>query len=215
MGNSVACRIFSSFPSLISQWFSTWGETVMDYTRISRAAFQITGMPCFIALRFTVFHTCWVLHELNARPSASKKITTRFIVTLVFLRWSGTEPAISLRYVILYTQFSQLIPFPNSGMPFRFWRVPQVIVKLYPSPTPQYQLWTTERNFDPGHAKFNFFSERQLIIVFRYLVLIWGGWSQVRGQIYLLDTPTVINRSYSREISCWMFLSGQIECPFY
>lgn len=186
----------------------------MDYTRIFCGAFQVTGMPRFIALRFTVFHTCWVLHKLSARPSASKKITTRFIVTLVFLCDLELNPQY-LRGMLYCTQFSQSTPSPNSGMPFRFWKVPQVIVKLYPSPTPQYQLWTTERNFDPGHAKFNFFSERQLIIVFRYLVLIWGGWSQVRGQIYLLDTPTVINRSYSREISCWMLLSGQIECPFY
>lgn len=35
--------------------------------------------------------------QLNTKPSTSKKITTCFIVVLILLWWSGTEPAIPQR----------------------------------------------------------------------------------------------------------------------
>ena len=53
----------------------------------------IISMPPFIVL-----HSCCLLYNLKAKPYTSKKITAHFIATLTLLQWSGTKPAISLRY---------------------------------------------------------------------------------------------------------------------
>lgn len=61
-----------------------------------------TGTLCFIVLLFIACHRCWVFFLYffftNWRQdSTSKKITSCFIAVLALLRWSGPEPAVSLR----------------------------------------------------------------------------------------------------------------------
>lgn len=130
---------------------------------------------------------------MKARPSTSKLITAALLRHSLYCR--GLEPN---------SQYFQGMPIPYAVSlisPFsKFWHALHVLkdptgnCEIYHSLTPQHQLYTTERSFDPGYAIFNFFSGKKLIIVLRHLVFILGRWSQVKGHVYLIDTPTVIKR---------------------
>lgn len=68
-------------------------------SHIVLSRFYIPGTPHFIALPFTVHHRCCVFYKLKARTSTCNKMMTVFMAILALLRWSGTDPAISLRYI--------------------------------------------------------------------------------------------------------------------
>ena len=78
------------------------------------------GTPLFITLGFIALHGCFIFCKLKTRPSTSKKITTHFIAILVLLRGSGTELAISPRYV------------GTPGVSFRAESVDHISVKVVP-----------------------------------------------------------------------------------
>ena len=73
-------------------WFRKHKNIKWSLKRYSEAKWESTGIPYFIGL-----HRCWVFYKLKARPSTSKNIMACFILILVLLRWSGTQPTISLR----------------------------------------------------------------------------------------------------------------------
>lgn len=52
--------------------------------------FLRTGILCFIAFHFIALHGCCIFYKLKARPSTSKKVTTRFKETVS--RVSALEP---------------------------------------------------------------------------------------------------------------------------
>lgn len=56
------------------------------------------GVPLYwhtslYALRFVVLHRCRVFYKLEAKPATSKKITFRFVATLIFFSvgWNQTH----------------------------------------------------------------------------------------------------------------------------
>ena len=78
-----------------------WGMT--GWALVKHYVIALIKMRKFsnIALCSMVLHRrCFFFffNKLNWRPSTSKKITTYFITVPTSLEWSGTKPALSLRY---------------------------------------------------------------------------------------------------------------------
>lgn len=96
---------FCLSPSYVApySWLFSWGcgfRTREDEVANAKGWKQSTLLRTYPVLCASLYcaHRCCVFTNWRQDTPLAKKMTTRFIATLVLLWWSGTDPALSLTY---------------------------------------------------------------------------------------------------------------------